>query len=152
MTHQKKKKKFKVKIYTKETHLRHNPHLTCHTQLCHEPPLPCLIHLHHNPQISPRCNLTEKNTTTMTLPHRDPPQTGHHFTPREIGSGSGRWRDRVGVRERGLKERERITTHHLHRAWATHHWWESQPITDKLEQPTPEYAHHKRERERGAVV
>ena len=42
----------------------------------------------------------------MTLPHRDPPQTGHHYTSREIGSE--RRRDRVGVRERGLKERERI--------------------------------------------
>ena len=38
----------------------------------------------------------------MTLPYGDPPQTGHHCTPRE--TRSERWRDRVGVRERGLKE------------------------------------------------
>ena len=38
----------------------------------------------------------------MTLPYGDPPQAGHHCTPRE--TRSERWRDRVGVRERGLKE------------------------------------------------
>ena len=74
-----------------------------------DPPLPQpsfthLIHLCHDPPISPRRDLAKKNTTTVTLPHRDPPQTGHHYTPREIGSE--RRRDRVGVRERGLKEKE----------------------------------------------
>ena len=46
----------------------------------------------------------KKKTTTMTLPRQDQPQMGHHCTPRE--TGSGRQRDRVEVRERGLKNRK----------------------------------------------
>ena len=99
MNPQKKKKKKS----SQNLHKR-NPPLPQPTFAMPHPYLPRLIHLCHDPPISPRRDLAEKNTTIVTLPCRDPPQTGHHYTPRE--TRSGRWRDRVGVRERGLKERE----------------------------------------------
>ena len=78
----------KKKIYTKETHLCHNPHLPRPTHLCHNPPLPRHIHLCHDPLISPL---------------QSPPQTSYHCTLREIENGRRRDRDW----ECRLKERKR---------------------------------------------